>query len=186
MSAPAPQWEDSRLVEACLAGDERAWEALLQKYKRLIYGMILKYRLSEEDAGDVFQAVCLDLFKELGNLRQTDALRGWIARVTVNKCFHLKRKAARRPQDELDESFPEDAELVAEVLATAERDQLVRESVLRLSERCQQLVRLLFFEDPPRPYEEVARQLGLALGSIGFIRGRCLKKLAAELEAAGL
>jgi len=46
-------------------------------------------------------------------------------------------------------------------------------------------VRLLFYEQPPIPYDEVARRLGLATGSIGFIRGRCLKKLRANLKASG-
>jgi DNA-directed RNA polymerase specialized sigma24 family protein len=44
---------------------------------------------------------------------------------------------------------------------------------------------MLFFEQPPLPYEEVAKRLGLATGSIGFIRSRCLhrlQKLLQELE----
>jgi DNA-directed RNA polymerase specialized sigma24 family protein len=45
---------------------------------------------------------------------------------------------------------------------------------------------MLFFETPARPYQEVARELGIATGSIGFIRGRCLKKLRQALEQEGL
>ena len=48
------------------------------------------------------------------------------------------------------------------------------------------MIRLLFYEQPPLPYVEVARRLGLATGSIGFIRGRCLKRLQKELEEQGL
>jgi DNA-directed RNA polymerase specialized sigma24 family protein len=44
----------------------------------------------------------------------------------------------------------------------------------------------LFFELPARPYEEVAKELGLAIGSIGFIRRRCLNKLRDRLEALGI
>jgi hypothetical protein len=47
------------------------------------------------------------------------------------------------------------------------------------------LIRMLFFETPSRPYQEVAGQLGLATGSIGFIRGRCLTRLRRELEKLG-
>jgi DNA-directed RNA polymerase specialized sigma24 family protein len=43
----------------------------------------------------------------------------------------------------------------------------------------------LFFEEPPRPYQEVAESLGLATGSIGFIRGRCLEKLRTFLKKRG-
>ncbi len=72
-----------------------------------------------------------------------------------------------------------------EFVQELEQEQIVRESIARLPERCQEMVRLLFYEEPPIPYEEVARRLGLATGSIGFIRGRCLNRLKKILEEAG-
>ncbi len=51
--------------------------------------------------------------------------------------------------------------------------------------RCQRLVEMLFFEQPPRPYEEVARELGLAEGSIGFTRGKCLERLRKLVQEMG-
>ncbi|MFN0105717.1 MAG: RNA polymerase sigma factor [Bryobacteraceae bacterium] len=183
-STPSPSWEDPDLVEHCLRGDERAWEALLQKYKRLIYSVTLRYRFSEADAADIFQLVCIDLYTQLDQVRNVDALRGWLARVTANKCFHWKRRRDQSPLDQLDETAAPPAQ--PDWLAALEREQIVREAVASLGPRCQELVRMLFFEDPPRPYDQAARDLGLATGSIGFIRGRCLKRLAAALEELGL
>lgn len=183
---PSAHATDSELVEACIAGNELAWEALLQKYKRLIYAIILRYRVAEEDMGDIFQAVCIDLYNELGNLRNVEAIRGWIARITANKCFHWKQSRRKHIHDALDDSTPETREGLPEWLEATERDQAVREAVDRLNPRCRNLLRMLFYEDPPRPYELVAKQLSLATGSVGFIRGRCLKKLEAELEKLGL
>ncbi len=183
---PAPSWENAELIRACLDGDPRAWEALLEKHKRLIGAVTNRYRLLPEDAADVFQAVCIDLYHELAQIRQPEALAGWLARVTANKCFHHKRRSSQRQFEPVDDSLPQEGTAVPDWLAETERDQLVRESVDRLSPRCRELLRMLFFEDPPRPYEEVARGLGLAKGSIGFIRGRCLTKLAAELRKSGL
>ena len=67
-----------------------------------------------------------------------------------------------------------------------QREQLVREAILKLPLRCREMVRLLFFTFPPKPYKEVAEQLGLAVGSIGFIRRRCLTRLQRALERLGL
>jgi DNA-directed RNA polymerase specialized sigma24 family protein len=53
------------------------------------------------------------------------------------------------------------------------------------SDRCRKMIYMLFFETPSRPYDEVAKELGLAVGSIGFIRGRCLKSLRKALEQKG-
>jgi DNA-directed RNA polymerase specialized sigma24 family protein len=54
-----------------------------------------------------------------------------------------------------------------------------------MPERCERMIQMLFFETPSRPYEEVAQELGLAIGSIGFIRGRCLAQLKKRLEKRG-
>jgi DNA-directed RNA polymerase specialized sigma24 family protein len=72
-----------------------------------------------------------------------------------------------------------------ELLLQVEREQIVREGILVLSERCRRLIRMLFFEFPPVPYATVAEKLGLARGSIGFIRGRCLSRLRRLLEDKG-
>jgi DNA-directed RNA polymerase specialized sigma24 family protein len=70
-------------------------------------------------------------------------------------------------------------------LAEIEREQIVRESMLALPPRCREMIELLFFEHPPKSYDEVAKRLRLAKGSIGFIRGRCLQKLKKLLEQRG-
>ena len=64
-TGPAPGWSDERLVSACLAGSDLAWAALIDKYKKLIYSIARKYGASPEDAADIFQLVCVELFSEL-------------------------------------------------------------------------------------------------------------------------
>jgi RNA polymerase sigma factor (sigma-70 family) len=141
--------------------------------------------MSPEDAADIFQQVWLALFSELPNLRQTGALRSWLLTVAAHRCYHHKRRQVQREgrHDDLSENLP--GELPTEWQRNAEKEQVFREAIMRLPERCQTMVRLLFYEDPPLPYSEVARRLGLAEGSIGFIRARCLAKLRAELEKMG-
>lgn len=184
--APTRRWDDARLVAACLDGDERAWAALIGKYKNLIYSIPLKYRATPEDAADVFQAVCVDLFNELPRLRNADSIKSWLATVASHHSYHWKKKSIRRSEREVPTDDPEPlaATLPVDALEVLEEEQAVREAIDGLPERCQRLVRLLFYEDPPLPYQVVAARLGLAVGSIGFIRGRCLKKLGALLTPA--
>jgi RNA polymerase sigma factor (sigma-70 family) len=148
----------------------------------------MRYGAPPQDAADIFQAVCLDLFNELPRLREAEALHGWLIRVTSNKCYHWKRRQAPEAA-ELDEEIvaasPNGHALAADMLAELEQEQLVRESIGQLPGRCRQMIELLFFENPPLPYAEVARRLSLARGSIGFIRGRCLKRLKQILEDKG-
>lgn len=181
---------DVSLVARCLAGDEAAWSLLIDRYKRLIYSIPFKYGLSSDEARDIFQSVCLDLVSELSRLRKPEALKGWLTSVTMHKALRLKRGHRRTDrlstEEALVEVVPDDTPSAASVLEAAQREQAVRAAVASLPDRCQELVRLLFFSDPPLPYAQVAARLGLAVGSIGFIRGRCLKKLDAALRARGV
>ena len=187
---PNTGWSDERLVKACLDGDEQAWSALIDKYKNLIYSIPIKYGASPEDAGDIFQAVCLELFSQLSNLRKPAALRGWLVTITAHQSFHWKRKHRKRTNVEQttldDDAFGADPAVPPDdVTDEAEREQIMRDATARLSPRCQEMIRLLFYVEPPLPYREVAQRLGLAVGSIGFIRGRCLKRLQKTLLAMG-
>jgi RNA polymerase sigma factor (sigma-70 family) len=186
---PTVTWADSRLIRACLNGNEQAWAALIAKYKNLIYSIPLKYGASPQDAADIFQSVCVELFSELPRLRQSAALRGWITTVTVHKASRWKQRNLRRAEQELtevDEDRLETPDLIApEIMEQAQREQMVRNAVTSLSPRCREIIRLLFYEQPPLPYKDLAERLGLATGSIGFIRGRCLASLQRALEKAG-
>ncbi len=187
---PHRGWEDKRLVAACLKGEEEAWSALVDKYKNLIYAIALRYGASSSEAADIFQAVWLDAYSELDKLRKTGSVRAWLITVTRNKCYHAmqrKRRIAARMSDAGDDlEAYSDLTIDPVAIEDLERDQLVRDAVGKLPPRCRELVRLLFYEEPPIPYKEVASRLGLAIGSIGFIRGRCLQKLRRSLEGREL
>ena len=75
--------EDEKLVQACLNGDEKAWERLIDKYKRLIYSVPVKYGFAPEDAADLFQNVCVDLYTNLSKLRKVESLRSWLITVAT-------------------------------------------------------------------------------------------------------
>lgn len=179
--------EDEKLVQDCLNGDEKAWNRLIDKYKRLIYSVPVKYGFSPEDASDIFQNVCVDLFTNLSKLRKVESIRSWLITVATHKCFHWKRQ--QRQDVELDAMEQEVAEDLApaapQVLQEVEEEQAVRDAIQKLTPRCAELVKMLFFEQPPVPYADVAQRLGLATGSIGFIRGRCLNRLQKILAELG-
>jgi RNA polymerase sigma factor (sigma-70 family) len=180
---------DRELVTACLNGDEAAWHELIDRYTRLIYATALKLGLTREEATDIFQAVCLDLVNELPRLRDPQALPMWLMQVTRHKAVKWKRKSERYVADEASrsEQLPApDQDMPDSFITDLQTAQAVREAVAALSARCRQMVRMLFFEDTPRPYREVAAELGVAVGSIGFLRSRCLDKLRAALERIGL
>jgi RNA polymerase sigma factor (sigma-70 family) len=190
-AAPAVRelaWSDERLVRECCEGNQDAWAALIEKYKNLIFSIPIKFGLSREDAGDIFQTVCMELLAGLPQLREPKALPKWLMQTSYHQCLRWKKLRLELTDDtegHESEQQPSLEELPEEILLQVQREQIVRDAISTLPKRCNQMVAMLFFEDPPRPYDEVAKELHLATGSIGFTRGRCLKKLRQLLEEKG-
>ncbi len=183
-------WTDARLVRECLRGNEEAWAALIERYQNLIFSLPIKRGFTQDEAGEVFQRVCLLLLAELKGLRDARALPMWLIRVTSHECARWYRQERPYRGEELSErqlalALGRD-DTPEEILAQLTEEQSLREALRTLSPRCQRLVRMLFYESEARPYREVARSLGLPTGSIGALRAGCLKTLRHRLHQAGL
>lgn len=178
--------QDKLLVERCLLGNEDAWGTLISKYKNLIYSIPVKYGLSSEDAAEVFQSVSLTLLRDLGKLREPQALPAWLIKMTARKCLRWKQEHRAFLEAEIDEErLPEALNLPDDLLQQLECEQILREGIAVLSPDCQRLIELLFYSSPPLRYDQAATLLGLAKGSVGATRMRCLEKLRHFLERRG-
>jgi RNA polymerase sigma factor (sigma-70 family) len=181
-------WSSERLVSECRKGNQAAWSALIDKYKNLIFSIPIRYGFSREEAADIFQSVCLDLIQDLPKLKDPKALPKWLMQVTSHKCFHWKRRRARIVSQNDEEAKIPEAGVPAEAdlnLREVEEEQMLREARAGLPPKCQELIRMLFYEEPTRPYQQVAASLGLATGSIGLLRQKCLDRLRNALDALG-
>lgn len=178
---------DEVLVRECLLGNEQAWSDLIDKYKKLIFSIPVKYGLPPEDAADIFQAVSFTLLRELPRLREPQALAAWLIRLTVRSCSRWKHEQHTHAAVEIDEeNLIETQDLPDALLEEIDREQACREALDELSSDCRRLVDFLFFTDPPMRYDDAARELQLAKGSIGATRMRCLDKLRDLLEKKGI
>jgi RNA polymerase sigma factor (sigma-70 family) len=181
---------DAELISRCLNKDAEAWEALIRRYQRLIASITAKFRLSPEDAADVFQLVSITLFKQLSALKRDSKLSSWFITVTVRECWKLRRKSGRNTtiddsawSEVADSADPDVATSEAHVLML-ERQQLVRTALERLSGQCQLLLRKLFYSEEIS-YAELSAEISMPVASIGPTRGRCLARLKLELAKLG-
>ncbi len=179
---------DDGLVQRCLAGDDTAWAELIARYRTLVLSISRRFGASSDDAADILQCVFVEVFNSLAQLKKAESFRSWLITVTVRQSIRWRRSYAREvPLESVDQEAKEISVAAPMPGNVWERQQhkIVRDLVSQLSQRNAEMVRMLFFEQPPLPYDEVAKRLGLARGSIGFIRGRVLDKLRKGLAAAG-
>ncbi|MHC4939277.1 MAG: RNA polymerase sigma factor [Planctomycetota bacterium] len=172
---------DLELVAACREGDEEAWAELIGNYSALIASVPRRYGLAEHLVEEVFAEVCAILFRSLGGIRDAQALPSWVVRTTTRTTWEIARKAKRAWSPELPEltgAAPPD-----EVVSAFEEEQIVRRALRAISEKCQRLLRLLYFEPASLSYDEVARRLGVPRGSLGPTRRRCLDRLRSKLPS---
>jgi RNA polymerase sigma factor (sigma-70 family) len=179
--------EDDRLVRECLSGSDEAWSLLIEKYKALIYSIPVKYGLPAHEAADVFQITCMELLVRLPELREPRALPQWLIQVAYHQCCVWKRRSQRLVSSESEDDVPEpEVPAIAETLMQqVHEEQMLRDAIGTLTPQCRRLIELLFFQTPSRPYREVAGELGLAAGSIGFIRQKCIERLRRKLDELG-
>jgi len=179
----------TRLVTSARAGDNEAWDALVERYAPLIWSICRRYRLTEAEAADVGQNVWLYLVGQLDKLRDPAALAGWLVTTTQRECGRALRTAhgLQAAGHELDlETIPDKKTVTAEEgLLAAERHAALREAFTRLPPRYQQLLTFLM-ADPPVPYAQISARLGIPVGAIGPTRGRCLNKLRRDPAIAAL
>jgi len=160
-------------------GDAEAWNALVEEFLPLVHGVVRRFRLSPADAADVNQTVWLRLVEHLDDLRDARALPGWLA--TTARREALRASEARRRTTSLDpqgpalENLPTD-DTIDEVVLRDELGRAVRAGLAELPAQRRQLLELLM-ADPPVPYEEISRTLGIPVGSIGPTRARALQQL---------
>ena len=170
------------LVSAAAAGDQSAWNRLVQEYGSMIWAIARAHRLRDADAADVSQATWLALLQHLKRLSNPAGVGAWLATTARRECLAVLRGSERRvlfgddgPEHESQEPPPGDA------LLAAERNEALWRSFSCLRASDQALLRLVT-ADPRPSYEEIAAALHIPIGSIGPTRQRALARLREQLD----
>jgi RNA polymerase sigma factor (sigma-70 family) len=174
------------LVARAKAGDQRAWDQIVERYAPLVWAVCRRHRLSRADTDDVGACVWLRLVERLDTIREPAALPGWLATTTRRECLRVLRTKDRETPVDDHQHLIDDANQSADDFVLAQERQIaLRAAFAELSERCQHLLELLFTESRTS-YGAIGETLGIPIGTIGPTRQRCLGKLRAMPALAAL
>jgi RNA polymerase sigma-70 factor, ECF subfamily len=190
--------EDHRLISSLQAGDESAYEQLIERFQRAVYNLAYRLLNDQADASDVAQEVFLKIFRNVGSFRGDSSLRTWVYRIAVNESHNRRRWLFRHRRGEtgIEEAF-EDSETRARPLMDSgetpfdftmnrEARVLLEEALATVNPVFRTALVLREIED--MSYEEIADILQVSIGTVKsrIVRGReaLRRNLATRLDPA--
>jgi RNA polymerase sigma-70 factor (ECF subfamily) len=149
---------DAARVRDCLAGDPRAFEALVARYERPVYNVALRMLRNPEDARDIAQSVFMKAWLSLSSYDPKYKFYSWIYRMAINESLNILRSRGRDGEP-VDERIPMEGAGPADELVAGQTREAVLAAVGRLRPEHRSVIVLRYFVD--LPYEDIAQVLEL-------------------------
>ena len=163
------QPNDLELIDRCLNHDEAAWEQIIARYKRKVFGIAYKFTGRFEEAEDLTQEVFFKVYKALHSYKKEQDFSWWLVSISRNACIDYYRSVKRERKilsgDVNDlKNFKFQGLTPQGNMEAAERSRSLRQS---LSELPEDLRHVLILRDlQGLSYKEIADQLDLAEGTV--------------------
>jgi RNA polymerase sigma-70 factor (ECF subfamily) len=176
--------EDQRLLSALQAGDELAYEQLIQRFQTPVYNLAYRLLGDQADASDVLQEVFLKVFRNVSHFRGDSSLRTWLYRIAVNESHNRRRWLFRHRRGEtgIEDAFDDSDVRDKPLMDTGETPfdfTMNREAQILLEEGLAAInpvfrAVLVLREIEEMSYEEIAGVLEVSIGTVKsrIVRGR--------------
>lgn len=168
------------LLTRAVAGNQGAWNDLVDRFGQMVWSVARSFRLDEATAKDVTQTVWMKLIENAARIEDPEKLPGWLATTCRREAIRVSKLRDRMIPTEFEYDVEDESPSLETLMVEDEESRSVVIAFKKLSEGCQQLLRLLTVE-PSLSYEEIADATGRPIGSLGPTRARCIERLKSEL-----
>jgi len=180
--------DDPKLVKRCLAGENSAWESLLQVHTRKIYNLCYRFTGRPAEAEDLTQEVFIKIFQTLQSFDEAQGtFTTWLNRVARNHLVdHYRRTRKERLTSSLDDEenplqeTPSSGAGPSAELESRERRELLQRALEKLSPDLREAVILRDLND--LDYDEIAQVLSVPQGTVKSRINRGRLELARVLK----
>lgn len=175
--------EDQSLITALQAGNEAAYETLIQRFQQPVYNLVFRLMSDPADTADVAQEVFLKIFRNIRSFRGGSSLKTWVYRIAVNEAYNHRRWFSRHHRQEVglagdenirgfEDILPDPGRTPFDQAVDHETRALVEEALAQVNPNFRAAVVLRDIED--LSYEEIALVLDVSLGTVKsrILRGR--------------
>lgn len=187
----APRMDESALIRAAQAGDERAFEELVRLYDQSVLRLAMNLLRSPEDANDIYQEAFLRVYRNLHSFRFDCSFHTWLYRIVTNLCLDVLRKRKVRREEPAQFATSEGVLDRMDTIEEERADGDPQRNLMsvQLKERIQEILRGLTPRE--RMVFEMRHYQGLRLRAIGEVLGtseeaakNCLFRATQKMRAA--
>ena len=176
---------DLEIWNEVLGGDPGAWKELVVRYQALVYAVASRAGLDTGDVQDCFQQVWYLLYKNRKKISDPSRISAWLVTTAKREAIRLSKRASKGDIDIEEVSVADSNPLPDELIEKIEEQFHLETALKMLDERCRDMLFAMFFASGNKSYDDIAKDLGIAINSIGPIRRRCLERLKKILEEKG-
>jgi RNA polymerase sigma-70 factor (ECF subfamily) len=166
--------EDKKLIERALNGDETGYRTLLEKYRNLVFSIMLKMVRNKQEAEDLTQEAFMKAFASLASFNDEFAFSTWLMKIASNNCIDFLRKKKLRTysihepiqykDEKIEIEIPDRDPTPERTLIQSERSKMIEQTINELPERYRYVIILRHKEE--KSYEEIAEIMNLPLGTV--------------------
>ncbi len=180
---------DDQIIERTLAGETEAFELLVRRWERSIYGLSLRMLGRDEEARDVCQETFLAAFRNLRSFRGEAKFSSWLYRIALNACHSRLRRDGALFEQSLDQPDEEghkfelpcsEAEKVIDRLQQEDRIRIVRRALQALPPELREVIIMKEYEE--RTFAEIAQILQIPVSTVKSRLYTGLQQLRRRLE----
>lgn len=179
MSVTEKEMTDYELIRACLEKDSRYFEEIVERYKNLVYSIILRMQNDREEANDLAQEVFIKVYKNLHKYYPEYKFSTWIIRITTNHIIDYNRQKKQQyvPLDEVDYEMPAPADSLPEdEYLKKERSKALKDAINGLPDMYK--VPIVLYHNQGMSYQEISDAICEPLSKVKnrIFRGRKILK----------
>src|SRR6266581_1503654 len=180
---------DEELVEACLAGEDSAFDVLLGRWEKRIRGAIYRLVGSDEEARDLCQEAFLKAYKSLRSFKQEARFSSWLYQIALNLCRDRIRRRRGKTMVSLDEleeggaAMPVAGPTALDLLQERDTSRLVAQAIEALPDEQREVIILKEYQG--LTFLEIAQVLDVPISTVKTRLYRGLDQLRVRLEREG-
>ena len=166
--------EDKKLIDLALSGEETAFKALLEKYRNLVFSIMLKMVRNKQEAEDLTQEAFMKAFVSLSSFNDEFAFSTWLMKIASNNCIDFLRKKKLKTysihepiqykDEKIEVEIPDKDPSPERTLIQSEKSKMIEKTINDLPERYRYVIILRHKEE--KSYEEIAEIMNLPLGTV--------------------